>query len=199
MNSSFTASLAIAGSAIAASAASAAFNGYAGFVRNIGNYTVVDVFAVTTSADHKLFNIYDASISTDAAGGFYQAPGNATKTWKPDAVTFTSTRESVDSFMTIGASRYAGDPTVYAGITTAADPNFNGTSWNGTPASAPATMVPALAGWYTADPPSDSLFAEDLGSVAGVRQGAAGGFGIWCARAPPMPPSAGRGSRPRRT
>jgi hypothetical protein len=164
-----------------AASAHASFNGYAGFVRAVGGYTVVDVFAVTTSANHKLYNVYDSAISTSAAAGFHQAPGMASKTWRPDTLSFSSTRESIDSFMTVGASRYAGDPAIYAGSTTSGDPNFNGTSWNGSPASMAAGSVPALAGWYTNDPTSDTLFAEDLSLVAGERQGAAGGFGVWCA------------------
>ena len=173
-----TALTCIAAAATAASA-DAAFLGWTAFVRTTGGYTVVDVFAVTDTANHKLLNVYDAQVSTNLAGGFFQAAGLASKTWKPDLTSFTSTRESIDSFMTIGASRFEGDSNVYAGLTTNGDPNFVPFTWNGTPASAPATVVPALAGWYTGNPDSDTLLAEDLSLVSGARQGAAGGFGVW--------------------
>lgn len=171
--------LALLAAAATAASADAAFLGWTAFVRTTGNYTVVDVFAVTNTANHKLLNVYDAQISTSEFGGFFQASGLASKTWKPDLTTFTSTRDSIDSFMTIGSSRFQGDSNVYAGLTTNGDPNFVPFTWNGTPASAPATVVPALAGWYTSDPDSDTLFAEDLSLVSGARQGAAGGFGVW--------------------
>ena len=176
-----TTRIAFLGAATIAAGAHASFNGWTAFARAIDGYTVVDVFAATSTANHKLFNVYDGTISTSAAGGFYQASGMATKTWKPDLTTFTSTRDSLDSFMTIGASRYAGDPTVYAGETTAGDPNFTGTpgAWNATPASLPFGSIPALAGWYASDPPSSSLLAEDLSQVSGLRLGAAGSHGVW--------------------
>jgi hypothetical protein len=176
-----TTQIALLGAATIAAGAHASFNGWTAFARAIDGYTVVDVFAATSTADHKLFNVYDGTISTSAAGGFFQAAGLATKTWKPDLTNFTSTRESLDSFMTVGAARYEGDPTVYAGDTTAGDPNFLAIpgAWNATPASLAAVSVPALAGWYTTSPPSDTLLAEDLSQVSGERLGAAGSHGVW--------------------
>jgi hypothetical protein len=125
-----------------------------------------------------MLNVYDSNISTTAAGNFFQAAGNASKTWKPDTVTFTSTRAAIDSFMTIGSTRFAGDANVYAGSTTNGDPNFTGTSWNATPASVPANTVPTLAGWYTGDPPTTSL-SENLALVSGMRLGTQGDWGSW--------------------
>jgi len=174
-----TPTLALLAATSAVASADAAFLGWTAFVRSSGGYAVVDVFAVTSTANHKLLNVYDAQISTSNAAGFFQAAGLANKTWKPDVTSFTSTRDSVDSFMTIGASRFEGDSNVYAGLTTNGDPNFVPYTWNATPASAPAAVVPALAGWYTSNPDSDTLLAEDLSLVAGERQGASGGFGVW--------------------
>jgi hypothetical protein len=179
MNTASLATFTIAAAAAVVASADAAFLGWSAFVRSSGNFTVVDVFAVTDTANHALLNVYDAQISTSNAGGFFQAAGLASKSWKPDLTSFTSTRDSIDSFMTVGASRFAGDSNVYAGLTTNGDPNFVPFTWNVTPSSQPANVVPALAGWYTGDPTSDTLRAEDLSAVAGVRQGAAGGFGIW--------------------
>jgi hypothetical protein len=171
--------LALLGATALATSANATFDGFTAFARAVNGSTLVDVYAVTSTANHRLFNVYDSVISTSAIGGFYQASGVANKTWKPDLSSFTSTRDSIDSFMTIGASRYAGDPTVYAGITTAGDPNFTGTSWSATPASAPAVTVPNLAGWYSADPTDASLLAENISGLTGLRVGTAGNFGVW--------------------
>ena len=173
--------LTLAGAAALGTSANASFDGFTAIARAVNGNTLVDVFAVTSNANHKLYNVYDSAVTTSAIGGFFQASGMASKTWKPDMSGFTSTRDSVDSFMTVGASRYAGDTTVYAGVTTAGDPNFNGTSWNATPASAPATGVPNLAGWYSTDPTDSSLLAEDLSGLTGLRVGTAGNFGVWVA------------------
>ena len=99
----------VLGAAALATSAHASFDGFTAIARAVNGNTIVDVFAVTSSANHKLYNVYDAQISTTAIGGFYQAAGVASKTWKPDLTGFTSTRESIDSFMTIGASRYGLD------------------------------------------------------------------------------------------
>jgi uncharacterized protein (TIGR03382 family) len=67
---------------------------------------------------------------------------------------------------TFGGGQYGGE--YYASSNTNGDPNFTGTSWNATPASAAATAIPNLAGWYTGDPPSIDNQSELLASaVAG--------------------------------
>ena len=172
------ASIAIVSASALATLSHAGFTGWTAFVQRSGDYYLVDVFAVTAGEPDRMLNIYDSNISTTAAGNFFQAAGNASKTWKPDTVTFTSTRAAIDSFMTIGATRFAGDASVYAGSTTNGDPNFTGTSWNATPASAPANTVPTLAGWYTSDPPNTSL-SESLALVSGTRLGTQGDWGSW--------------------
>jgi hypothetical protein len=84
---------------------------------------------------------------------------------------------------TYSGGAYGGE--YYASTNTNGDPNFTGTSWNGTPASAAATTIPALAGWYTGDPTSVDNTTESLAAVAGTRVNASGAaaanFGIWCA------------------
>ena len=180
--------IAVLGMVGAASLVAAADAGFAGFVasaRNSGAYTVIDIFAGVTNASDKFLNVYNLSGSTTVAGGFYQQAGLATKTWKPDAANFNSTRSSIDSFMTAGTysgGAYGGE--YYASTNTNGDPNFTGSSWNATPASPSATTIPALAGWYTGDPTSIDNSAESLAGLAGRVNGtnaAGANFGIWCA------------------
>ena len=188
--------IAVLGMVGAASLVAAADAGFAGFVasaRNVGAYTVIDIFAGVQNASDKFLNVYNLNAS--ATGGFFQATGLANKTWKPDAASFNSTRSSIDSFMTAGTysgGAYGGE--YYASTNTNGDPNFTGTSWSGTPASPAATTIPALAGWYTGDPTSVDNNSESLAGLAGRVNGTlaslttGGGpgdtnaaYGIWCA------------------
>ena len=171
---------AAAASAVVASA-DAGFLGFVASSRTVGAYTVIDIFAGVQNASDKFLNVYN----TSSNGVFYQATGLANKTWKPDSANFNSTRNSIDSFMTAGTysgGAYGGE--YYASTNTNGDPNFTGNSWNASPASAAATTIPALAGWYTGDPTSIDNSAE---SIVGLQNrvngtGAAGAnFGIWCA------------------
>jgi MYXO-CTERM domain-containing protein len=187
--------VATAAASVVASA-DAGFAGFVAFSRNVGANTVIDVFAAVDNAGDKFLNVYN----TTSNGVFVQKAGLASKTWKPDAANFTSTRNvSDDSFMTagtFGGGAYGGE--YYASGNTTADPNFTGTSWNATPASAAATTIPALAGWYTGDPPSGDNNAELMSSWAGgfARTDSTFGtsttvsgsgvsnsavYGIWCA------------------
>ena len=172
--------VAAAASAVVASA-DAGFLGFVASSRTVGAYTVVDVFAGVQNASDKFLNVYN----TTSNGTFYQAAGLANKTWKPDAANFNSTRTSIDSFMTAGTysgGAYGG--VYYASTNTNGDPNFTGTSWNASPASAAATTIPALAGWYTGDPTSVDNSTESLAGLVGRTNGtgaAGANFGIWCA------------------
>ena len=135
----------IVGAASLVASADAGFLNFVASARNVGGNTVIDVYAGVQNASDKFLNVYDLTSN----GVFVQKAGNATKTWKPDTTNFTSTRSTADdSFMTAGGTNF-GDPTgdFYASSNSNADPNFTGTSWNGNPASAPATTIPALAGW----------------------------------------------------
>ena len=176
--------IAVLGMVGAASLVAAADAGFLGFVassRTVGAYTVVDIFAGVQNASDKFLNVYN----TTSNGTFFQATGLANKTWKPDAANFNSTRNSIDSFMTAGTfsgGAYGGE--YYASTNSNGDPNFTGTSWNATPASAAATTIPALAGWYTGDPTSIDNRAESLAGLAGRINGsnaAGANYGIWCA------------------
>jgi len=192
-----TLAIAVVGTASLVASADAGFSGFVASARNVGAYTVIDIFAGVQNASDKFLNVYNLNAS--ATGGFFQATGLANKTWKPDAASFNSTRSSIDSFMTAGTysgGAYGGE--YYASTNTNGDPNFSGTSWNATPASAPANTIPANAGWYTGDPTSVDNSAQllaplsvgytrfDSGATAasGNTLGSAGSagaqYGIWC-------------------
>ena len=173
--------LGMVGAASFVAAADAGFMGFVASSRTVGAYTVIDIFAGVQNASDKFLNVYN----TTSNGVFFQATGLANKTWKPDSANFNSTRNSIDSFMTAGTysgGSYGGE--YYASTNTNGDPNFTGNSWNASPASAAATTIPALAGWYTGDPTSIDNSAE---SIVGLQNridgtGAVGAnFGIWCA------------------
>ena len=172
--------VATAASAVAASA-DAGFLGFVASVRNSGAYTIMDIFAGVSNASDKFLNVYNAT----STSSFYQAAGMTSKTWKPDAAGFTSTRDSIDSFMTAGTfsgGAYGGE--YYASSNTNGDPNFTGSSWNATPASAAATTIPNLAGWYTGDPTSVDNGSESLAGLVGRVNGTGGAAatrGIWVA------------------
>jgi uncharacterized protein (TIGR03382 family) len=172
----------IVGAASLVASADAGFLGFVASARNVGGNTVIDIFAGVQNASDKFLNVYDLTSN----GTFVQKPGLATKTWKPDAAGFTSTRNTADdSFMTAGTfsgGAYGGE--YYASTNTNGDPNFTGTSWNATPASALATTIPALAGWYTGDPTSVDNNAESLAGLVGRVNGsgaASANFGVWVA------------------
>ena len=173
--------VASAAAAVAASA-DAGFLGFVASARNVGANTVIDIFAGVSNASDKFLNVYDLTSN----GVYVQKAGLATKTWKPDAAGFTSTRNTADdSFMTAGTfsgGAYGGE--FYASTNTVGDPNFTGTSWNATPASAAATTIPALAGWYTGDPTSVDNNSESLAGLVGRVNGtgaASATRGIWIA------------------
>jgi MYXO-CTERM domain-containing protein len=186
--------LGMVGAASVVAAADAGFVGFVASARNVGAYTVIDIFAGVQNASDKFLNVYNLTGSTTAAGGFYQAAGLSNKTWKPDAANFTATRNSIDSFMTAGTysgGAYGGE--YYASTNTNGDPNFTGNSWNASPASAAATTIPALAGWYTGDPTSVDNNSESIvgltnrvnGTLASATSGGGPGttsaaYGIWC-------------------
>ena len=195
-----TVAIAVVGTASLVASADAGWLGFVAFAKQSGANIMVDIFCGVQNSSDKFLNVYNLTGSTTAAGGFYQQAGLATKTWKPDAASFNSTRSSVDSFMTAGCysgAAYGGE--YYASTNTNGDPNFTGTSWNGTPASAAATTIPALAGWYTGDPTSvdnqamnlaannagytryDSVATAGVGSTGGSAGSSSAVNGIWCA------------------
>jgi MYXO-CTERM domain-containing protein len=189
-----TLAVAILGTSSIIASADAGFMGFVALAKQSGSYVFVDVYTAVGNASDKFLNVYETNISTTNVGGFYQQPGLATKTWKPDAANFNSTRSSVDSFMTAGTysgGAYGGE--YYASTTTYGGPNLSDTSWNGTPASPPATTFPANLGWYTGEPWSVDNNAQLLAPLAvgytrfdssGNTPGSVGSagaqYGIWC-------------------
>lgn len=172
--------------ATAATSANAGFLGFVASVRQVGGYTLVDVYAGVQNASDRFLNVYDATIATSIAGGFFQAAGDSTRGWAPDLVGYTSSRNAIDSFMTAGGTDYLLPAGAFAASSTAGDPNFTGTygSWNPAPGSAPANTVPALAGWYTSNPPDLTNATEGLAGLVGRVDGtgaAGAAYGIWCA------------------
>jgi len=195
-----TVTVAVVGTASLVASADAGWLGFVAFAKQSGANVMVDIFCGVSNSSDKFLSVFNLNASTTAPGGFYQQAGFYTKTWRPDAVNFTDTRSSVDSFMTAGCysgAAYGGE--YYASANTNGDPNFTGTSWNASPASAAATTIPALAGWYTGDPTSVdnqaiNLAAANSGYVridsvatsgngtSGSTVGSAGAiYGIWCA------------------
>jgi MYXO-CTERM domain-containing protein len=191
--------IATLGTAAVGGSAEGGFLGFVALAKQSGSYVFVDVYVAVGNSSDKFLNVYNTNISTTNAGGFYQQPGFATKTWKPDAANFNSTRSSIDSFMTAGTysgAAYGGE--YYASTNTNGDPNFTGTSWSGTPASAAATTIPANAGWYTGDPTSvdngaqllaplsvgytrfDSAPYSASGNTVGSVGSANATYGVWC-------------------
>ena len=172
--------VAAAASAVVASA-DAGFLGFVASSRTVGANTVIDIFAGVQNSSDKFLNVYNLNSN----GTFVQQAGLLSKTWKPDAASFNSTRSSIDSFMTAGTysgGAYGGE--YYASTNTQGDPNFTGTSWNATPGSAAATTIPANVGWYTTDPTSVHNNAESLAGLTGRVNGTNGQFathGIWVA------------------
>lgn len=172
--------------ATAAMTANAGFLGFVASVRQVGGYTLVDVYAGVQNASDRFLNVYDATIATSIAGGFFQAAGDNTRGWAPDLVGYTSSRNAIDSFMTAGGTDYLLPAGSFAAASTAGDPNFTGVygSWTPAPGSAPANAVPALAGWYTSNPPDLTNMTEGLSGLVGRVDGtgaAGANFGIWCA------------------
>ena len=195
-----TLAIAVVGTASLVASADAGFLGFVALAKQSGANVIVDIYTAVGNSSDKFLNIFNLNASTTAAGGFFQQAGLATKTWKPDAANFNSTRSPVDSFMTAGTysgAAYGGE--YYASTNTNGDPNFTGTGWNASPASAAATTIPANAGWYTGDPTSVDNAAQllaplavgytrfDTGTTAasGGIDGSEGStnatYGIWCA------------------
>ena len=188
--------LVVLGATSIASAADAGFLGFVASTRTARGYTFVDVFCAVSNASDKFLNVYNANIATTVVGGFYQSSTAGSTGWKPDTAAGAATRATYDSFMTAGSFRVPPAPTVYAGNTTTADPNFTSASWLGTVTPSAANGVPQNAGWYTNDPFSGENAAESLAGLANrvdsaatpgygstpSTVGSAGAqYGIWCA------------------
>ena len=133
-----------------ASAASADFVSFEGNVEEVGDYTVIKMYAVYDQADIAL-NVFNAQIVTKDAGGFNQSDVQigAGGTWAPNASLDIPgfADSSIDSFATIGYGVGASAATNGSAL----DPTWlDATGGLG-------AYVPSGAGWYNGNPSSDQV------------------------------------------
>jgi len=136
--------------ALLASSAHAAVNGVCASVRTVGGYTLVDLYATFSSAEDRLQGITLQTMNTSAAGGFAQGSSPGLKGWAPDPY-FTSTHDSLDSFLTVGETNY-GDPTAPMSANLALYTYlFPSGTWNGSPflPASNSIAVELDCGWFT--------------------------------------------------
>ena len=138
-------------------AASADFVSFEGAVEEVGDFTVIKMYAVYDTADIAL-NVFNAQIVTSDNGGFNQSDVQigAGGTWAPNASldipNFSDS--SVDSFATIGYGVGAAAATNGSAL----DPTFlDATGGLG-------AYVPSGAGWYNGNPSNEQV----AGSVDGI-------------------------------
>ena len=146
-----------------ASAASADFIGFDGVISEVGDYTVVKMYAVYDAEDIAL-NVFNAQIVTKDAGGFNQSDVQigAGGTWAPNAsLDIPGFADSaIDSFGTIGYGVGAAAAT----NGTALDPTFlDATGGLG-------AYVPSGGGWYNGNPTNEQV----AGAVEGI-----GAYAVW--------------------
>ena len=175
-----------------ATSASAGVTGMIASVRSIGGYTVVDLFAGMSSPSETVVGANSAfsvvGISTSAASGFVQGASLAQRGWAPDTTSFTSTRDSLDSFATVGRTQY-GDPSGPSGPVYAnpdlAQVGFAAGTWNAAPSSPPVTSFSPGASWFSRNASNPDAQPESLAGLVGridATSGAAGtNFGVWIA------------------
>ena len=139
-----------------ASAASADFVSFEGNVEEVGDYTVVKMYAVYNTSDIAL-NVFNAQIVTKDNGGFYQSDVQigAGGTWAPNASLDIPgfADSSIDSFATIGYGVGASAAT-------------NGSALDPTRLDATGGLgayVPSGAGWYNGNPASDQVASAQGG------------------------------------
>ena len=140
-----------------ATAASADFLSFDGTVAEVGDYTVIKMYAVYDRADIAL-NVFNAQIVTKDNGGFNQNDAwGGGGTWAPDASLDIPgfADSSIDSFATIGY-----------GVGNAAPTNGTalGQGWGS------GAFVPSGSGWYNGNPNNDQV----AGAVEGI-----GEYAVW--------------------
>jgi len=172
-----------------ATSASAGVTGLIASVRSIGGYTVVDLFVGMSLPSETVVGATSANsvvgISTSAASGFVQGASLAERGWAPDTTSFTSTRDSLDSFATVGRTQY-GDPSgpIYANPDLA-QVGFAAGTWNAAPSSLPASTFSPGASWFSLQVNNPDAQPESLAGLVGridATSGAAGtSLGVWIA------------------
>ena len=150
-----------------ASAASADFIGFDGTVEEVGEFTVIKMYAVYDAEDIGL-NVYNAQIVTKDAGGFNQSDVQigAGGTWAPNAsLDIPGFADSaIDSFGTMG---YGVGP-LAATNGTALDPTFLDAS------GGLGAFVPSGGGWYNGNPTNEQVATTFAGGYDGLS-----GYGVW--------------------
>lgn len=170
---------------LVASHASASMTGVCASVRTVGGYTLVDLYATFGSAEDRLQAIVLKTLNTSAAGGFVQGSTPALKGWAPDP-SFTSTRDSLDSFLTIGETNY-GDPSAPMSANLSLYTSLFPTgTWNGTPLTPPSNSISVDldCGWLThfSDTSNGALDISGLQGRINVHgSGATSQYGTWFA------------------
>lgn len=173
----------------ATASASAGVTGMVASVRTIGGYTVVDLFVGMSSPEETVVGAYSTipvvGISTSAGSGFVQGASLAERGWAPDTTSLTSTRDSLDSFATVGRTQY-GDPSgpIYANPDLA-QVGFAAGTWNAAPNSLPASTFSPGASWFSLQVNNPDAQPESLAGLVGridATSGAAGtSLGVWIA------------------
>ena len=140
----------------AGTAASADFVSFEGNVNEVGDFTVISMYAVYDAADIAL-NVFNAQIVTKDAGGFNQSDVQigAGGTWAPNASLDIPgfSDSSIDSFTTIGYGVGAAAATNGSAL----DPSFlDATQGLG-------AFVPSSAGWYNGNPTNDQVATSQAG------------------------------------
>ena len=143
----------------AGTAASADFQSFEGNINEVGDYTVISMYAVYDAADIAL-NVFNAQIVTSDAGGFNQSDVQigAGGTWAPNASLDIPgfSDSSIDSFATIGYAVGSGSPGA-ATNGSALDPTFlDATGGLG-------AYVPSGAGWYNGNPTNNQVAQQQAG------------------------------------
>ena len=155
--------LGTAATAALATSASADFTGFDGMVEEVGDFTVIKMYAVYDAADVAL-NVFNAQIVTKDAGGFNQSDVQigAGGTWAPNAsLNIPGFADSaIDSFATIGYG--VGNEAATNG--SALDPSWLEAS------GGLGAYVPSGAGWYNGNPTNDQVAQ----SVEGI-----GDYAVW--------------------
>ena len=139
----------IATTAAITTAASADFVGFEGVAEEVGDYTVIKMYAVYDQADIAL-NVFDAQIVTKDAGGFHHSDAQIGTggSWSPNAsLDIPGFADStIDSFVTIGYGVGAAAPT------------------NGTNVDIPnGPTIPSGSGWFNGNPTNDQVAQEQGG------------------------------------
>lgn len=142
-----------------ATSVSAAFTGWSHELVTLGNgHVIMNIYAEFNDQGDRLLNVVHGTITTNAAGGFYQSASNPF--WKPSGSQNKLTSD--DSWVTIDTNS---NGNAYSG--TMGDQNF----WNFDDSSSAASDFSVLTsytsgvGWYNGNPGSGSYGYANGGKV----------------------------------